>query len=190
VSYVEDLEVDYIFVYQQARLESPGATVAVANGMPQFDDNGFPVIEITDHQYIERGGGLGNITTAGEQEKKALKALMQLRTMGMRYAQTVLRTRLLKVAIGVKSLPLQQPQDYRVTVVGYKDKLDPQARIERAENQLAALYGRQPEAKPLTAAELAGIDGGDVETDVDQSVLFSPADTTEPDEFDVERAAE
>lgn len=186
VSHIEDLEVNYKFVWHQARLESAGARMLLdENGQPQFDQMGFPALKIEDMSYPPKAGGREpKVVTAEEQERKAVKALMQLRSMGMRYAQTVLRTRLLKVATGIKSLPIQQPGAFQVSVVGYRDHLDPQERRQQAEQGLAAIYGRKPDAKPLTHAEMAEIEPDEVETNLDQAAVSAkPIGPVEQDEF-------
>jgi hypothetical protein len=189
VSHTEDLEVNYKMVWYQNRLESPGAEQMLdKNQQPIFDEMGQPMIVLHDHTYEGRGDKPGKTVTGEEQERKALKSLMSLRAMGMRYAQTVLRVRLLKVATGIKSLPMQQPAPFKLSIVGYRDKMEPSERQAQAEKALGALYGNRPDAKPLSAGEMAEIEPAEVETmesaieaDTSGSVLPLGLD----DEFDL-----
>lgn len=173
VGTTEDLEVDYAMVYANARLEAPGAVVAVdEHGQTRFDAKGMPVITLEDSTYVDRDGRPGKTTTAAEQEKKALKALMQLRTMGLRYAQTVLRVRLLKVSVGVKSLPIPEPRTFKLRVVGYRDRMTPLERQQRAAEASDIMFGARPaDVKPLSTAELSDIEAADVDTAVDRTVM-------------------
>jgi hypothetical protein len=174
VAATEDLEVDYLMVWANARLESPGSELVVgADGRPELDDRGQPIVVIRDFQKMWDGKPSGQPQTAADQEKKAYKAYMQLRTMGMRYAQTVLRTRLLKIALGVKSLPLNQPREFALRVVGYRDKMDPITRIAAAQDSAAALFGSLRPAdgsQRLSDDDLRSIERDDVDTSVDQAV--------------------
>ena len=186
VSATEDLEVDYILTYQSARLEAPEAEVAIdENGQPLFDENGNAMIRMVGKAY--RGDDDGPPgqdreppdpkIAAAKAEKKALKALMQLRTMGMRYAQTVLRTRLIKIAVGVKSLPVKQgqtgPQTFRLRVVGFKDKMTPLERQVQAGKALGAMFGGARPVTPerMSASDMADIEGFGAEESIDRVVL-------------------
>ena len=158
VTHQEDLEVDFMFMYQQARLESYGSELVMRNGEPAINpETGFPILKLKD----------------ADAEKKALKTLLQLRSMGMRYAQTVLRTRLLKVALGIKSLPLQQPRNFTMRVTGFRDALDPKQREAKVTEGVAAMLGA-PAAKTAPALsfdELAAIEGIDADADIDMTML-------------------
>jgi hypothetical protein len=126
VSYQEDVEVNYKLVYHDGRINSRSAKIKIdSNGLPVVGPDGIPVVELSP-----------------EDELRALKALSQLRTFGMRYTQTVAKTRILKVATGVKQLPLQGPRDIAIRVVGYRDKLTPQDRVKKAEQTFDTMFGR------------------------------------------------
>jgi hypothetical protein len=137
VGMTEDLEVDYKQVYLSNRLEARDSEVVLDEvGQPVFDDNGNPMVRLTE---------------AGS-EKRAMKSLLQLRTMGLRYAQTVLRIRLIKAAIGVKSLPGGEVRSRTVRVVGFRDKMDPVARAASAEKAMTAMFGGKPQPRPTEAS--------------------------------------
>jgi hypothetical protein len=186
VSHTEDLEVDYKSVWYQARLKQPGVKqVLDADGQPVFDAMNMPMLRMDDHQWPPKRGSneSGDILTAEAQERRALEALINLRAHGMRYCQTVLRTRLLKVALGIKSLPRKEIREITLNVVGYRDKMDPDQRREQAETGLRALYGkRQPDAKPLTHEEMQGIEPEDVDVRVDGADSVAAAVVVEPPE--------
>lgn len=180
VAATEDLEVDYRQVYLSARLEDRDSEVLLDDhGQPIFDAAGNPMVKLN---------AVG--------EKKAMKALLQLRTMGMRYAQTVLRIRLIKQALGIKSLPPAPDGTLRnrpVRVVGYRDKMDPVARAAAAEKAMDAMFGGKPQPRPdaptLREDDIASIEG----LDRDREVALDAAEALgllppEPgDEFAVDR---
>jgi hypothetical protein len=155
VAATEDLEVDFKNVHQAARLETWNSAILL-------DDERQPIISPDGHPKV--------VLPSADDEKKAAKALTQLRTMGLRYAQTVLRTRLLKVAIGVRSLkgPIR-PQ--RVRVVGWKDAMNPQTRLAKAQSALSAMYSGNPEsAEPLSQDELRAAEPDDADARTDAVV--------------------
>jgi hypothetical protein len=139
----EDVEVDFNLTWMDARINAFSASVVMdpESGLPVFDAFGNPAVRVDQ-----------------KDELKALKTLSQLRTFGPRYAQTVARVRLLKMATGIRSLPIERPASFRVKVVGYRDRMTPQARIMQAGGDLAALYGGRPDdIKPLSAQEMAEV---------------------------------
>lgn len=161
VSYSEDVEVDYNLVYQDARINARSAKVATdADGTPIFTEAGLP-----------------RLLLSAEDELKALKALSQLRTFGLRYAQTVAATRILKRASGISSLPITAPQPFGVKVVGFKDHLTPDQRQEQAERELQAMFGKGEivtEAAALTSEEFAMVaefEPEDVSEDVEREMV-------------------
>ena len=177
VSMVEDLEIDYQMVYQAARLESFDSEVLLdQNGQPRFDDKGNPIIKLKN----------------AAEEKKALKALHQLRTMGPRYAQTVLRTRILKVATGIKSLPGNEPKTRTIRVVGFRDTMDPIARLEQAQEASSRIFGTKQvdedavqRAPDEVVAEIeGGMDTGDRAIEDVHEVLGAVMDDDGQSEFD------
>jgi hypothetical protein len=151
----EDVEVDFNLTWMDARVNSKSAKVVMddGTGLPAFDTFGNPKVTLTP-----------------DEELKALKTLSQLRTFGPRYAQTVARVRLLKMASGIRSLPATddgQPHAIKIKVVGFRDKMTPQQRIAKAGGDLSAVYGKKPDVKPLTSAEMDEV-GVDVDPDVEQ----------------------
>lgn len=143
----EDVETDFRLIYEDARVNAKSA---------EF---------IPDPQ-----GGIGNIKLSSEDELKALRTLSQLRTFGLRYAQTIARVRILKQASGVTSIPgLKEPTDYTLKVTGWRDHMTPQQRVASATADSEAFFGasiQDGDVKALTAgqiAEVAAAEEGDVE---------------------------
>lgn len=125
LTYQEDIEVDFKLVYMDARINSKSAKVEIDDeGQPRFSASGMPVIKLDQ-----------------DDEKRALRTLSQLRTYGIRYAQTVAKTRILKVISGIKTLPISQPAPFAVRVVGFRDQLTPDQRIKQAEEDLSQMFG-------------------------------------------------
>lgn len=151
LSNTEDVEVDFNLTWMDARINAYGATVVVDDrtGMPLFDDFGNPMVRIDP-----------------KEELKALKTLSQLRTFGPRYAQTVARVRLLKMASGIRSLPIPHVKDFQIRVVGYRDRMTPQERVARVGGDTSTLYGRPADIKPLSGAELSTL-GAEVDPDTE-----------------------
>jgi hypothetical protein len=156
MSYSEILPLDFQLAYHDARINSKSAQVATdANGEPLFHpQTGIPIIKIS----------------AGD-ELKAMRLLSQMRTYGVRYVQTVVKTRILKVVTGIKTLPgLREPQDFRVKVTGFKDALTPEQRIAKAQASTETLFGkavRVNDADGLTADEMREV-GEFEEPDLDR----------------------
>jgi hypothetical protein len=170
VTTTEDLEVDFRHVYANARLESYESVPVLENGYPVFDDYGNPVVKVKD----------------ADAERKALKALMQLRTMGMRYAQTVLRTRLVKIACGIKSLPGNEARARNLRITGFRDAMDPVTRIAKAEASVRAMYGAIPPARPeapaLKADEMADIEPPDADDEAMATLIEATMPEQAPDD--------
>jgi NACalpha-BTF3-like transcription factor len=142
----------------EARITSKSAEVIrdENTGMPAFDDNGNPIVKLND-----------------KDEMKALKQFATQRNFGPRYAQSVARVRLLKQATGIRSLPISEPAAFPLKVVGYRDQLTAQQRIQQIATDAAPLYGRPDDMKPLSAEEMAetGIEENDVEVDIDRAAV-------------------
>lgn len=171
----EDVEVDFNLTWMDARINSPSASVVIddTTGLPRFDDFGNPAVKLDPAA-----------------ELKALKTLSQLRTFGPRYAQTVARVRLLKMAIGIRSLPLTQPKAIQLMVVGYRDKLTAQQRIEKAGGDLQTIYGaKPPEVKPLTQQEMEEV-APEVDPDTEQldreAIARQATTVDQPDDAEID----
>lgn len=142
VSAVEDVEVDFLALYMDKRANAWSAQVITdAEGAVVWDDRGNPKMKLSP-----------------DDERKAMRELTRARSFGPRYAVTVARVRLLKMATGVRSLPLQAKRAYQVRVVGYRDQMTPEQRVTQVAEDTASLYGRPPDIKPLNAAEAAEVD--------------------------------
>jgi hypothetical protein len=142
MSYREDVEVDFKLVYHDARINARSAKIEIdeETGEAKTNPDGSPKVRLS-----------------GEDELKALKALSQLRTFGLRYAQTVAKTRILKTASGVRTLPLSAPKSYPIRVVGFRDNMTPDERIEKAEATMKSVFGsavKLDENAGLTPEEL------------------------------------
>ena len=160
-SYQEDIEVDFKLVYMDARINSKSARVELdEDGQPRFSASGMPVIRLDQ-----------------DDEKRALRTLSQLRTYGLRYAQTVAKTRILKVVSGIKTLPGTQAAMREVRIVGFRDRLTPDQRIKQAEDDLSKMFGPGSEVDPragLTPAELAelrDLEGADDTEDIERELV-------------------
>lgn len=169
VSYREDVEVDFKLVYMDARINSKSARVEMdEEGQPKFSSSGMPIIRLD-----------------ADDEKRALKALSQLRTFGLRYAQTVAKTRILKVVSGIRTLPIASPAPFAVRVVGYKDNLSPDEREKRAEADMKAMFGPGraiDEHVGLSSEELAtmrDIEGLDATDDLERELVDAAILTSE-----------
>lgn len=161
VSYQEDVEVDYKLTYQDTRINAKSMKIVTdKEGIPVLNDMGFP-------QY----------TLDADDEKKALRNLSQLRTFGLRYAQTVAKTRILKTASGIRQLPIPSPRDFPIRVVGFRDNLTPEERIKNAETDMSAMFGpseRLDESIGLTHDEIASIqeiDGADFTEETEREAV-------------------
>lgn len=142
VSYQEDVEVDFNLTYHDARINSRSAKVEMKDGNPVFE-NGIPKVVLSP-----------------EDELRALKALSQLRTFGLRYAQTVAATRILRRVSGVSTLPIATPRPYPVKVVGFRDHLTPDQRMKQAQQDLKSVFGEVAaldEKEVLTEEEMQQI---------------------------------
>lgn len=160
-SYREDVEVDFKLVYMDARINSKSARVEMDDeGQPRFSKSGMPMIKLDQ-----------------DDEKRALKALSQLRTFGLRYAQTVAKTRILKVVSGIRTLPIATPRPFAVRVVGFKDSLTPDQRIKRAEQDLAAMFGpgsvvdERTGLSPEEIEQMREIEGLDATEDIERELV-------------------
>jgi hypothetical protein len=165
---VEDIETDFNLVWQDARVNSKSAEVIMdpETGQIAFDDFGNAALKL-----------------AKEDELKALKTLSQLRTFGLRYAQTVVRVRLLKMAVGVRSLPGKELRPYPIKVVGFRDKMTPTDRVARATSDSNALFGNPVgDVKPLSRAEMEEIGDPDPNVElIDQNRINVSAPFTSDD---------
>ena len=74
--------------------DKDGRPILSSDGTPQFD-----------------------VILPDEVEARAIQRLYDLRVTGMRYAQTVLKNRLMKVVTGIRMLPTDAPRDATVAVM-------------------------------------------------------------------------
>lgn len=144
VSHVEDVEVDFRLAYMESRVSAKSADPVLDEaGFPMFAEDGAPMVKLSK-----------------DDELKALRQFATSRNFGPRYAQSVARVRLLKIATGLRSLPIAEPAHVPVKIVGFTDDLTPQQRVEKAGETATSLYGRPDTLKPLSAQEMeeAGIE--------------------------------
>jgi len=151
VSTVEDIEVDFKLMYQDKRANAKSTE-------PLLDERGALL--------WDEAGNPGLKLNKGD-ELKCLRELTRARAFGPRYATTVGRVRLLKMATGLRSLPAEAAgRAFKVRIIAYRDKLNPEQRIAQATGDLAAIYGggtdpgsmgtpetARPDLRPLTADE-------------------------------------
>lgn len=147
VSAVEDIEVDFEALWQDKRANS-------------WDVK--PMLDADGQVRWDAAGRWPLLTVKPEEEIKALRELTRMRSFGPRYAVTVARVRLLKMATGIRSLPIDRKAPFQVRVIGYRDQMQPEQRVAQVAEDTAALYGRPSDIKPLTAAEAAEVDEGGV----------------------------
>lgn len=187
VAAVEDLEINPRAIYSAARVEARSAKPVMKDGQPVFDEHGFPMVTMVPYSSKP-----ADVSKAEADEKKALAAYMQVRgTNGMRYCQTVLRTRLTKVALGIKSLPGWEARDRKVRIVGFRDKMDPVARQAAAEAAMERMFGGsapRPSEPMLKASEMADIERPDADMRADEPIPVDPPDDVESFEDDPEFA--
>jgi hypothetical protein len=168
IAATEDVETDYNLVWMDARINSRSAQPVLQDGFPTFDAFGNPGLKLDPGD-----------------EMKALKTLSQLRTFGVRYAQTVARVRLLKMATGIRSLPIPAPKAFPIRVVGYRDRMEPEERIKKAAGDLATLYGSKPThgpLQPLTPEELVTVGAVEHEEpeEMERELIDARQQTEEP----------
>lgn len=153
----EDVEVDFRLSYMESRVTAKSAKPLMEGGQVQWDAAGNPLLALSP-----------------EDEMKALKTFSTQRNFGPRYAQSVARVRLMKMATGIRSLPVTAPFDgYPLKMVGWRDQLTAQARIQAVTADVANLYGKPDESKPMSAEEMAeaGATGVVEETDIDREAV-------------------
>lgn len=130
IAHAEDVEIDYMVEWQKERLKQKSAKVVLdENGMPKLTDGGVPVVQLDPAD-----------------ELKAYQRLYQLRSFGPRQAQTVARTRILKLFSGVRTLYESVGQEpsvapVAVTVVGYRDRMTPDERIKKSQEEQGQVFG-------------------------------------------------
>ena len=103
-------------------------------------------------------------------EAECLKRLYDLRATGLRYAQTVLKNRLMKVVTGIRMLPTDEIRPVAVEVISFRDTLTPEQRIQRAQLTQREVFGKalQPGAT-LNDEELQNIN-----VDLDKDDVVEP----------------
>ncbi len=162
VSAIEDIEVDFNLMYQDKRANAWSATPIVDDrGSLLWDEAGNPALKLDP-----------------KDELKCLRELTRARAFGPRYAVTVGRVRLLKVATGIRSLPAERAgMATKIKMVSYRDRMTPEQRVAKATDTLADLYGGQhrDDLKPLSDAEAGAV-----------GIVPVP----EPDEMEREHVAE
>ena len=136
----EDVEVDFQLLWMDRRANAKSAAVIMGDTGPLFDAFGQPALKLT-----------------AQDELKALKELTRNRSFGPRYAITVARVRLLKQALGIRSLPIPAPADFSVKVVAWEDQLTARDRIEAAGGDVAYLFGKEADIEPVQGAAAADI---------------------------------
>jgi hypothetical protein len=145
VSQMEDIEVDFRLMYQDKRANAKSAVPLLSDdGAMTWDEAGNPGIRLSP-----------------DDEMKCIRELTRARAFGPRYASTVGRVRLLKLATGLRSLPAEAAgRPFRVKIVAYRDRLAPEQRIAKATHTLADQYGgdvERPDLTPLADAEATGL---------------------------------
>jgi len=125
-------------MYQNKRANAKGAQPVMGKEGPVWDEAGNMVL-----------------TLPADEELKAYRELTQNRSFGPRYAITVGRIRILKMATGIRSMPYEGAlMPYPIKVVGFRDMMTPAQRVAEATGTLETLFGGRPaDIKPLSADE-------------------------------------
>ena len=154
VSY-ELVSTDFWRIYQDKRANSKSAQMMTD---PDVDP------ELSGPTFDRRGDM--NIKLSADDEMKAYKELTRMRALGPRYAQTVGRVRLLKMASGIRSIPGKQLRPYPLTLTGFRDPLDARSRVKAAASTETSMYGRPADETAFATPEEmheAGVNEGDDE---------------------------
>ena len=182
-TYREDVEVDFQRLYEEARLNATwtdpttwthketGEIVterpddarsgkwAYAKGAKhkaseiiewkRNEDTGAPVLN-------EDGMPVYRLTLPNDVEKQCAQRLFDLRKFGLRYAYTVAKNRLLKVAMGVRTLPTDHKAPVVISIAGWRDLLSPQERERQAQSVSEGVWGAPigDDVKPLSDDEM------------------------------------
>jgi hypothetical protein len=180
VAYGEDIEVDFQRIYQEARLNATWYeaeegkkydTRRTADLRIARDEDGIPIMDA-------EGLPKHTVVIPDSEELKALQKLYSLRTFGLRYAYTVAKTRILKVASGIRTLPVDAPKNVKVKVFGFRDNLTPEQRAAKAQQDQTAIFG-----KAITA-------GDPVQALTDDEMQSVAVDEPEPETIMGEQATE
>lgn len=197
-AYSEDLEVDYKILYQQARLNATWDDETIPEVQGKGGKKYRPKAKALDHTIVLRdkdgrailgpdGTPQFDVVLPDHVEARCIQRLYDLRVTGMRYAQTVLKNRLMKVVTGIRMLPIDSPRDCTVSVMAYRDDLTPTQRVERAQLEQRQVFGKalQP-GSTLTDEELnqTELDPGlmDKEPDADLADVRNVTPDAEGDE--------
>lgn len=138
-------EVERLFEYRKGAKHKAADTIEwkrdEETGRPILDADGMPTFKLV---------------LPADVELKAAQRLFDLRKFGLRYAYTVAKTRILKVALGVRKLPISQKGSVLISVAGWRDLLRPEERAAQAQKTSAGVWGAPigEDAKPLTDEEL------------------------------------
>lgn len=171
IYYQEDVEVDFMLLYRQARLEAvwyeddPAAMAEYEERLRAWESaedrksrgrkpwkpksikhSAAEVLQLqrgSDGMPLlnEAGDPLFSLELPPEAELKALQRLHDLRAFGLRYGQTVLKNRLLKTSIGLRKLASPRASDVTVRIVGWKDDMTPDQRLHAAREAVEDLTG-------------------------------------------------
>lgn len=138
----ETVEADFWHVYQDARINTYSAKVVKKDGVPVLDADGFPIFELSD-----------------DDERAAARTLSALRASGLKRLKTTLDVRLLKFAIGIKSLPIRSPQPVDIRLVTFRDALTPEERREMVQRSAGQIFGGTGIKRSLAQEEVDAIAG-------------------------------
>lgn len=189
VMYVEDIEIDFKQAWQAERLRK--LQVLIKPPKPQknrrgnaSDGNPFdeeaeaaPPPSVADHEalLVRDSNGVPLLGVNGELqftlpivlEAEAAERLLKLREYGGRQVKTIAQRRIMARATAVKTLwsgvSVEPPELFTryVMVVGWRDKLTPDQRYEKAQAEAKQVFGapiRSAPVQPVAPEELDSVD--------------------------------
>lgn len=206
-AYSEDLEVDYQVLYQQTRLNSTWYVGTQGNEKDVIftsgggKTSGRQRMTALSNVRIKRApdgvailDDLGNpsfdVILPDEMEARCLQRLYDLRATGLRYAQTVLKNRLMKVITGVRMLPINEPRPFKITVMAYRDALTPEKRMDKVYADQESVFGKTLQrGATLSDEEIAGLEI-EADADVAPEAIAAARNVTPSDEDELDRVAD
>lgn len=190
-AYSEDLEVDFQVLYQKDRLNSVWYVDDQGKVWPNKGAKDLKRTKVTamDDIRIKRnpdgtavlgddGGPVFDVVLPDSIEGKCLQRLYDLRSTGMRYAQTVLKNRLMKVITGVRMLPIEQPRPFSIAVMAYRDSLTPEKRMEKVIQDQQSIFGKALQKGATLSDEEIGELSLEQDTEIDPREVEAAKDVT------------
>lgn len=206
-SYREDIEVDFQRLYEESRMNAtwtdPSTWTNKETGeISLFKREGKDwkykkgdkhraadeIVFLRDEQtgkplQNEDGMPIYRLNLPEEIEARCTQRLYDLRKFGLRYAYTVAKNRIMASATGIKKLPLDHVGECVVSVVSWRDLLNPEQRAKDAQAVARGVWGAAigEDVDGLTEDEMAEL-GDDVIAGEYADVTNLEADVEPPQE--------